>query len=266
MKSARFCLLLVSLLLMGSSVRAQESREVDRVVPLAKDGRVSIDTYKGGIDIETWDKGEVEIHVKIEADGWGRYEEEKVKDTEIVIDASSGSVRIRTDYDRLKRRGNSFWDLFDGGSGNLPLVYYTIKMPATAKLHIKDYKSDTRVSNLRAGMEMNTYKGEVEIRSLSGGLDFETYKGECRVEFSNLTDRSQFETYKGEIRISLPSNAGFSLDADVGRRGDFDSDFQFASSVSSRYRRDYWYRGDVNGGGPVLRLRTDKGAFRLLKH
>lgn len=105
---------------------AQESREVDKMVPLAKDGQVSIDTYKGSVNIDTWDKAEVSIHARIESDGWGRYEEESVRDTEIRIDASSGSVYIETDYKKLKRRRTSFWDLFDGNFGNTPLVHYTI--------------------------------------------------------------------------------------------------------------------------------------------
>ncbi len=243
---------------------AQETREVTKTVPLAKDGLVSVDTYKGSVNVETWDRGEVSIVAKIEADGWMGREEEKVRDTEILIDASSDIVRIKTDYRTIERR-RSFWDFFEGDAGNLPLVHYTIKMPATAKLRIKDYKSETSVRDLRSDMEINTYKGSVEVRSLTGGLDLETYKGECRVEFASMAAESRFETYKGDIRISLPSNAAFYLDAAIGRRGEFDADFQYEGSSSRRSRNDHSFRGDVNGGGPKLRLKTDKGSFRLVK-
>ena len=258
------CTALLAVFTLGFIARAQESREVNKTVPLTKDGQVSIDTYKGSVNIETWEKEEVSINVRIEADGWGRNEDEKVRDTDIRIDASAGSVSIETNYKRVERRNHSFLDIFDGEFGNLPFVHYTIKMPATAKLRIKDYKSEIDVANLRSDMVLDTYKGEVDIRSLSGGLDLETYKGECRIEFAAMSSESRFETYKGEIKITVPSKAGFQLDADVGRRGDFDSDFQFVSSTSGRSRRDYYYRGDVNGGGPALRLRTEKGSFRLI--
>ncbi len=251
---------------LGSIAQAQESREVNKTVPLPKDGQVSIDTYKGSVKVDTWDKAEVSISARIEADGWGRYDEEKVKDTEIRIDATSNSVSIKTDYKNAERRQRSFWDIFDGDFGTMPFVHYTITMPATAKLRIKDYKSEINVNNLRADLVMNTYKGEVDVQALTGGLDLETYKGECSIDFTSLSSESRFETYKGEIRITLPSKAGFKLDADVGRRGDFDSDFEFASSGSRRSRSDYWYSGDVNGGGPLLRLRTEKGTFRLIHH
>lgn len=244
---------------------AQESREVNETVPLTKDGQVSIDTYKGSVNVDTWDKAEVSISARIESEGWGRKEDEKVRDTDIRIDASSGSVFIKTDYTKLERRHSSFWDIFDGDFGNTPSVYYTIKMPATAKLRIKDYKSEITVSNLHSDLVLDTYKGEVDIRSLTGGLDLETYKGECKIDFAAMSSESRFETYKGEIKITFPSKAGFTLDANVGRHGDFRSDFEFISSTSSRRNRDAWYRGDVNGGGPSLRIRTEKGEFRLLK-
>jgi hypothetical protein len=257
------CVALLAGLTVGFVAQAQESREVTKSVPLPKDGHVSIDTYKGSVNVDTWDKAEVSIVARIEADGWGRYDEEKVRDTEIRIDAGSNSVSIETDYKKIERR-RSFWDIFDGEFGTTPFVHYTIKMPSTAKLQIKDYKSEINVNNLRSDLVLDTYKGEVDVRSLSGGLDLETYKGECKVEFAAMSSESRCETYKGEIRITIPSNAGFELDADVGRRGDFDSDFQFASSRAKRSRSDSWYSGAVNGGGPVLKLRTDKGTFRLI--
>lgn len=259
------CSILLAGWMIGFVARGQESREVTKTVPLPKNGEVSIDTYKGSIKVETWDKAEVNIVARIEADGWGRYDEEKVRDTEIRIDAGSNSVSIETDYKKMERR-RSFWDIFDGEFGTTPFVHYAIKMPATAKLRIKDYKSEIDIADLRSDLVVNTYKGEVDIRSLSGGLGLETYKGECRVDFAALSSESRLETYKGEIRITLPSDAGFALEASVGRRGDFDSDFHFASSrTSRRSKSDSRYSGDINGGGPVLKLRTDKGTFRLIQ-
>ena len=47
---------------------AQESREVNKTVPLPKDGQVSIDTYKGSVNVDTWEKAEVSITARILAD------------------------------------------------------------------------------------------------------------------------------------------------------------------------------------------------------
>jgi len=258
--AAGLALLVVSVLTV-----AQESREVQKTVPLEKNGRVIIDTYKGSVKVESWDKAEVLIEAKIEADDWGKYSEEKVRDTEIDIDASASSVRIKSDYRKIQRRRSSFWDLFDGSESNLPFVHYVIHMPATASLRIKDYKSESTVSGLKAALDINTYKGEVDIKRLDGGLRLETYKGECRVEFASMRSSGSLETYKGEIKVFLPSRAGFELDARVGRHGDFDSDFDVESSGGTRRNRNSSFYGKINGGGPTLRMRTDKGELRLIK-
>jgi len=256
-----FCSVLVSAL-----VFSQETREVRKTVPLNRDGRVSIDTYKGSVKVETWEKSEVEIVATIEAEDWGRYSDDKVRETEIKISDSPGSVRIQTDYDGIRKRSGSFWGIFNGDTGSLPYVHYVIKMPSTAALRIKDYKSEVDIRNLAARIDLNTYKGSVDVTGLSGAMDLETYKGTCRIEFSSFPSASSFETYKGDIDLVFPQSAGFTLDADLGRRGDFDSDFSLASSRTSRSRSKNRssYDGDVNGGGPTLRLRTDKGNFRVL--
>lgn len=264
MKNRRFApFLLIASTTLFLNAAAQESREIRKTVPLKDDGMVSIDTYKGSINIESWDRKEVDIVVRIESDEFSHEDDEKVQDTDISIDATSSGVRIKTDYDKVKK-SHSFWGIFEGDFGNLPLVHYTIKMPAKARLKIKDYKSTISIGELRSTIVLNTYKGEVEIKALDGGLELETYKGDCLIQFAKLAEKSTFETYKGTIEILLPSASAFELDADIGKRGSLDSDFTLRSSVRGRHDDDNSYRGNINGGGPLLRLNTYKGEFRLL--
>lgn len=256
--------ILTVLLLAGAVAQAQDTREVRKTVPINPDGRVFIDTYKGSVSVDVWEKREVEIVARIEADEWDRYAEENVRETEIRISDSPRELRIKTDYDRLRRRKRGIWGIFEGSTGSLPFVYYTIRMPASAHLRIKDYKSEISLGALKAGTEVETYKGTVEARGIEGGMDLETYKGKVRVEFAAMNAASAFETYKGDVDIVVPGSAGFRLDADLGRKGDLDSDVAFASASHRWSRKRSGYSGDVNGGGPTLRLRTEKGTFRLL--
>jgi len=266
--SIRFSVLAFLLLIVASLSFAQASREVKKSVSLAADGTLSLDTYKGSITITTWDKNEVEIVAVIEADDqmWSRRDdEEKVEDTEIRIDGSGGEVRIKTDYDKLKSHKSSFWDIFEGDVGALPFVHYTIKMPATADLRVKDYKSESNITDVKGDITFDTYKGEVNMTGVEGAMDFETYKGDVRIAFTTFKSSNRFETYKGEIEIVLPRSTAFELDADVGKKGDFRSDFSLPDRFRSRYDRhdSGRYRGDVNGGGPRLTLETYKGTYRL---
>lgn len=249
-----------------ATLAAQDTREVRKSGPLTADGSVYIDTYKGSVTVSTWDKPEVEILARIEPDEYDRYAEEKVRDTEIRIDASPSTVRIKSDYEKVRRRGGGFWGIFDGETGSLPLVHYAIKMPRTAQLVIKDYKSHTRISNLRSDVEIETYKGSVDVANLEGSLNMETYKGDVRAEFASLSRRSRFQTYKGDIEVTLPKKLGFDLDLEVGRSGSWSSDFDLKESPD-RYRRDRRggldFQGSINGGGPRLQFKTTKGSLRL---
>jgi hypothetical protein len=243
---------------------SQETREINKTLPLKPDGRIAIDTYKGSVTIGVWDKEEVEIHAKIEADdSWSsKQAEEDVQDTEIRISGSEQEVRIKTDYGRVRRNHDGFFGLFGTGT-SLPLVHYAIKMPRTARLRIKDYKSETRIEDVRSDVEVNTYKGEVTISNCEGSLELETYKGRVAVTLSRLAGSSRIESYKGEITISLRKNTGFELETDFGRHTDFDSEFDVATRYRDRRGRIADYVGSVNGGGPRLFLKSEKGTFRL---
>jgi hypothetical protein len=233
-----------------------QSKEFQKTVPLEANGRVSIDTYKGEIRVSAWDRAEVEIVARIEDDGnFGLgADRDAVNNTNIDVLATSGTVRIRTDYSRVRNGPVCF------GSCSNPLVRYQIRMPRAAHLEIKDYKSITEVDGMRAGLTIDTYKGEVRIRNLQGPLRAKTYKGDIRATL-NAPGNSRVETYRGEIELTLPKSAAFTLRADMGRRADLISDFPAPSRM--RRDREQEIRSTVNGGGPELVLKSERGNVRL---
>jgi hypothetical protein len=247
-------------LLAAALAPAAASKEAHRTLPLAADGRLAISTYKGSITVTCWDKPEAEISARIEPDGADRDADRKVAETEVRIGGGGSAVHVKSDYHRVHEHG--FFGFFSFSHGSLPFVHYTVRMPATARLEIEDYKSVTRISGLRSDLKLHTYKGTVEVERLDGAADIDTYKGEVRVAFSRYSRASRFETYKGSFDVRLPRDSHFELDADGGRRGEIDSDFAVAT-VSGRRRRSLHSRGTVNGGGPTLRFESSRGSLRL---
>jgi hypothetical protein len=246
----------------AAGAAATDAKEVRKTVDLAPNGRVVIDTYKGWINVASWDRPQVEIFARVEPDESSddRDQARKVAETDVRIEGSGSEVRIHSDYDRVRAHG--FLGALGIDSGTLPFVRYEIKMPRTAHLKIKDYKSRTRIAPLASGLDLNTYKGTVEIAGIEGPVRLETYKGEVRVAFARF-DRSEFETYKGDIEIRMPARTGFELDADAGRRGSLDTDFDVAQRSSHWRGESRRHEGAVNGGGPRLILKTYKGSFRI---
>lgn len=253
----KYILTLITLVFVISQASfAQKIKEEEKTFKMDKDGYVSIDTYKGSIDVETWDKAEVFVHVKIEpdTDGWSDTSpEEQLDNVKIKYDASDNAVRIRSKYDKA----DNFF-----GSSTRAYVHYKIKMPKTAQLDIDDYKSEIRIQDLQSSVDLETYKGRVDIFDLSGDIDLETYKGDVSVDFDALKKDSKFETFKGSIKLSLSSDSKFDLDLDLGKRGDFDCDFDYSTN-GRRYDDDI--RGSVNGGGPRIEFETYKGDLSIIK-
>ena len=93
-------------------------------------------------------------------------------------------------------------------------------------------------------------------------MDLETYKGEVAIGFAALSKPVRLQTYKGEIRLRLPASSAFDVDADTGRRGDFETEFEMTSRSGGSSGR---IRGAVNGGGPKISFETDKGSLALAK-
>ena len=251
---------------------AQDSREIFETIDLDRDGRVMIDTYKGSIDVTTWDREEVEIEAKIVADE----HEHLVPLTEIHIRRTGSVLRIETDYKKAKKEGKRF-KLFGNNYYSLPYVHYTIKMPRTADLRIEDYKSEISVESLVADLDLETYKGEVEITDvagdiridtykgdvvateLAGSLEADTYKGNILAEFVEFSGNSTVDTYRGDIDLRLPESAGFDLDANLGKNGDLDTDFRLNNVKVEKNK----YYGSIGGGGPRLEVDTYRGRIQL---
>jgi hypothetical protein len=215
-------------------------KEITRTISLPGNGRVSLETYKGKILVTTWDRPEIEIVARVEADGSAA---ESVRATDVRIGSRDGTVSIRSDYSRASTVSVAGPE---AETGSLPFVNYTIRMPRTASLSIKDYTSTIDVANLKSDLTLNTYQGTAEISGLRGGLQLETYKGNVRVRFSRLARRSRIQTYQGRVRIDLPKDARVELEPQIGVFGDLQTDTCMHAS-----------------GGTPLELRTFRGTFRV---
>ena len=260
-RTRRFLVPLFLLALFSLAAHGAPQKEVRKTLPLAANGRVEVDTYKGSVDVTAEDRADVVVEARVVADtdcGDEKTWADWVEATEVRIDTHPDLVQIETSYGRLEeyRQGFLSW------CTSRPFVHYRIRMPKAASLDIKDYKSTIDVAALAGRLRLESYKGKMRIAGLDGRLDLETYKGTARVEFARLAGDVHVETYKGEIELLLPKGAAFTLHADADRHGRIRSDFDVPSQAAS-HRSGEVLRGAVNGGGPRLDAKTRKGTIRL---
>jgi hypothetical protein len=256
--------LAVSALLALPASASLPSRDVSKTLPLASGETVRVDTYKGSVAVRTWEKAEVAVEARIEADdscGSPKEMARWVDQTRVVIEHRHGGVSITSDYDALEEVTGWF-----GSCTARPFVRYTIHMPKNAPLRIKDYKSDLIVKDLAADLDVSTYKGHLDVIGLAGGLKVETYKGEVNAGIDRLTGDVHADTYKGSIVLTLPPSAAFELEAQ-SNRGRLNVEFPapLTDATGASRRHGLAVRGPVNGGGPRVSLRTEKGSLTLRK-
>jgi hypothetical protein len=251
---------------LSTPAAAADGREVQRTVSLDARGTVSIQTFKGSVEVETWGEPQAELSAWIEPDescGVDPDREERVRLTEIEIDSSATRLSLRSNYDRLKDLPHIRYqaDGIDATCSAYPFVRYRLRIPRTARLDVEDHKSHIAVNGLHADARIRTHKGSVKVKGHDGALDLTTHKGDVHVEFARLADGSRLETYKGDIQVTLPRSAGFDLDARVERGGSLDAPFRLDERQVGRRERAYEQK--VNGGGPRLELSTRNGSLRI---
>src|SRR5262249_591293 len=101
--AAKLVCLLIICVAAPAAVIGQTSREISKTLPVAADGSVSIDTFKGSLSVTAWDSPQVEILARIEPDGVSPSDAEKVQNTDVRIDQTSAGVRIKSDYDKVNQ-------------------------------------------------------------------------------------------------------------------------------------------------------------------
>jgi hypothetical protein len=277
---------LLAFLLIAPSVHAQASRTVSRTFDLTAGSTVTLDTYKGRIDVQTWDRDRAQVQITIEGE-----KQADVDDTRIRFDAGTDRLEIATDYDNLEG-DQTLFGLFTFGSGNRPSTTYTVTLPRTVDLAVDTYSAATTVvqlegtlrfdgysasltvgrltGSLRAdtysgnvgveradgALETDTYSGRLRADSIAGPVTFSTYSGSATLGFSTLSDDCSFDSYSGDVAITLPSDAGAVVETEED---------VLETDLPVRLERvgDDRIRATIGDGGPRLRFDTYSGTLSV---
>lgn len=222
-----------------ASLAAAATKNIDRTLPLNATGTVVLDAHNGRIHVQTWDRPQIEVHVRIDWPGVST-SSYRYRDASVDVDGSSDRVSIRWHYDD---NAWSLWDVF-GGNWIAPDVEYNITAPKTAHLQI------------------HTHNARTEITGFAGALDLSTHNGSTRVDFASFTHDARVEMHNGSVEFNLPSNSKFNFES-RGHHARVDSDFAPVTHASYSGWRESNVGGTVNGGGSDIRIVSHNGVVRL---
>jgi hypothetical protein len=258
-----------TLLVAAAPLLAQE-RTLSFSQPLEGGQTLEVDTYKGSVDVQAWDRDYAEIDVRIAPDD----DVEAVELVDVRVTRRGERVVVETDYERVNdSRTRRYLGIEVQTGTSLPFAHYTIRMPRGAHIVVDDYKSEIALSGLDAdvtvesykgsirvdgarSVNIDTYKGTARVASVRGGASVDTYRGDVEIAFAEMTGEVTADTYRGTVRLAFPYGTGFRLDADLGRRGTLDTDLP----IDVREGRA---RGTMGSGGPRIAFETYRGTLRL---
>jgi hypothetical protein len=124
--------------------------------------------------------------------------------------------------------------------------------------------SDGRVAldDLDGALQLEIQDGRVEISGRFDRFDVESQDGGIEADVlpgSRLQDTWSVRSQDGSIRLRIPRDLAVTLDA---RTQDGDLSIDLPVRIEGRVRR-HELIGDLNGGGPSLRLRSKDGSIRV---
>jgi hypothetical protein len=255
---------------------AAQSKQFDKTVALEPGGYLSLHATKGSVKLSSWDRNQVEIHALIQAPAFvsSDYARRSVEATTVDVSGGGRDVRIRSNYDDVPYE--HAWLM--GRSRTVPEIHYEIRAPRKLELRLDVDRSNTGLRGFDGRIDIVSDRSELDVSDLAGKITIEVDRGgdsrleridgSLRVEadrtdltiaFAHVDDRSSIEADRGEVRITVPAKQGLTIDADLTRRADFDSDLSMRRRHEDRRR----FTADVNGGGPTLAIGMDRGRVSL---
>jgi len=176
----------------------------------------------------------------------------------LTIENDAGSIDVHRCF------GN-FQASTGGGNVNVGEVGGTVRIDAGA--------GSVRVAGAGGNVQVNTGGGSVELFNVAQGARVETPAGAITVQFitkpGNFTE-SQLHTGSGDVLVFLPDELALTVHASAdmapgyGIRSDVPG-IRITRQGGGFGPQSIWAEGLLNGGGPLLRIRTGMGHIDFRK-
>jgi|SRR6516165_6952964 len=225
------------------------SEEFHHSYPLTPNGTVELENINGAVHIASWDRNEVKLDAVKRAD-----DQDALNDAEIEVNNRADSVSIRTAY--RNEEG------YHGHGHGAAEVEYKLTVPASARLdEIKLINGLLDISGVTGEVRASCINGKLLAHGLSAKVKLSTVNGSLEATFERLEGNTiELASVNGHLRVTLPSDVKAAIDATTVH-GDINNDFGLA--LERHHLVGQHLRGDLGGGGSIVRLRNVNGAIDI---
>lgn len=221
------------------------SKEFNQSYPLQPGGSFELQNVNGAVEVQGWDRNEIEVHAVKTA----KSKESDLERVSIEVDARPDSVSVATRYPQ--------------NEGVEVAVEFTVHVPHSARVeHLGTINGTLRVSGLETVEDLHTVNGNIEVFEAGGNIHAHTINGNVHLELAHLRDKNgaTAETTNGSLVLAMPSDTQADLEARC-MNGNFFSELPISLESSQRPREVH---GKLGSGGVPIHLRTVNGGIRLV--
>jgi hypothetical protein len=273
-KQSVVLILIVSLVCLSGALFAQGNEFLIPLSDPAKKGKLKAHLNSGSITIKGTARKDILVRYKSEEgeeDDDHDHDKEKNKSKDGLKKVSGGGMD-------LEAAETSNYVVVQSNSWN-NRIDLEIEVPSGFDVEAHTYNDgDLMVTNLQGEMELTNYNGEITALNISGSVVATTYNGEIKVTFDKVTDGApmSFHTYNGDVDLTFPASmkGSFKMKTEQGEiYTGFEMNItstgpkQTQDKKSGTYRVviDDWKKGDVNGGGAEVTMKTNNGDIYIRK-
>jgi hypothetical protein len=221
------------------------SKEFNQTYPLQPGGSFELQNVNGTVDVQSWDRDEVEVHAVKTA----KHKESDLDLVSIDVDAKPGDISVTTRYPQ--------------NEGVEVAVEYVVHVPHRAHLeHLGTVNGTLRVAGVEAIEDLHTVNGNIEVYEGGGAVRAHTTNGNVHLELLHVQDKNGAvaETTNGSLLLAMPSDTQADLEARC-LNGSFYSELPLALESREHPREMH---GKFGKGGAAIRLHTVNGGIRVV--
>ncbi|HZS72686.1 MAG TPA: hypothetical protein VFA13_12690 [Candidatus Acidoferrum sp.] len=222
------------------------SKDFDQKYPLQPGGTFELQNVNGTVDVQGWDRNEVEVRAVKTA----KQRESDLERVSIDVQARPNAISVSTRYPQ--------------NEGVEVAVEYTIHVPHGASVeHLVTVNGTLRISDVDNIEELRTVNGNIEVFEGGGAVRAHTTNGTIHIELPRRQTKAVVaETMNGSVILALPADAQADLETRC-LNGNFSSELPVSMESTAAPRE---MRGRLGAGGAAIRLRTVNGAIRIVSY
>jgi len=277
---------------------ATAEKEFKEIIDFREGGEIYLKNVNGSIEVESWEREEVEIVADIKVKAGNMDDAEDFLDeVEINIDESFDKIAVEVDYPKIE--GGGLWDLIFGGGRPNVNVSFWLKVPkrsnldmnsTNGKIEIYDIEGKVGSKSTNGSINIEKVSGDADLKTTNGGISASGVSGDIKAETTNgkvdleeIIGNVSAKSTNGSINSQIikidavkemnlrTTNGSISLNLPKGINADFDARTsngkiysEFPILVKGEISKSH-ITGKINNGGPLIYLKTTNGNVRILE-